>query len=375
MKILTATTVASLLTVTVFAQVDVASRRTLSIQTEEAVSRGSEESLGAVGYFWFNQNNYPWTNTALRVIYAGVFLDAELSYYVAGNTNSAVGLGGGGGAFINSVTPYVNGERLARQSYSGDDVHARVFVNQTIPNPSPLALNLRGTYAISESFYRDNGSTENFNLPPDFFTQTLQAELRFGGVQPGLLSKRGAELYVGADANYRSGFDAFGPDSGPVLGRQSEYERVFSSLTFKLPAGPTVVDARLCGGYGDHLDELSAWKLGGNLVNVGSYAYTLHGYYLHEFCTDRFVMSNLALTVPVNDDHKLAVHFYGDWANARGVPPLEREYHNYFGVGSGVSFRAPWKTDVLLSYGYGINAVRNGGHGGHEVALGLERQF
>ena len=375
MKFLTTITVACLLTASAFAQVDVASRRTLSIQAEEAISSGSEETLSAIGYFLFNQNNYPWTNTALRVIYAGVFLDAELSYYVAGNTNSAVGLGGGGGAFVDSVTPYVNGERLARQSFSGDDVHARVFVNQTIPNPSPLALNLRGTYAISESFYRDNGSTANFNLPTDFFTQTLQAELRFGGFEPGLLAKRGAELYVGADVNYRSNFESFGPNGGPVLGHQSEYERVFSSLALRLPAGPTIVSARLCGGYGDHIDELSAWKLGGNIANVGSYAYTLHGYYLHEFFTDRFVMSNLALTVPVNDDHKLAVHFYGDWTNARGVPPLEREYHNYFGVGSGVSFRGPWKTDVLVSYGYGINAVRDGEHGGHEVALGLERQF
>jgi hypothetical protein len=135
------------------------------------------------------------------------------------------------------------------------------------------------------------------------------------------------------------------------------------------------VGARIAGGYGEHLDELSAWKLGGNLVNIEPYASTLHGYYLHEFFTDRFVMSNLALSIPVNDKHNLAVHFYGDWANARGVPPLAPEYHNYVGVGSGVSFRGPWKTDFLLSYGYGINAERNGDRGGHEVALGLEKQF
>jgi hypothetical protein len=142
-----------------------------------------------------------------------------------------------------------------------------------------------------------------------------------------------------------------------------------------LPVGPTILAGRLAGGYGEHLDELSAWKLGGNIVNVGSYAYTLHGYYLREFFTDRFVMSNLALSVPVSDEHNLAVHFYGDWANARGVAPMQREYHNYFGVGSGVSCRGPWKMNVLLNYGYGVNAVRNGVHGGNEVALGLERQF
>jgi hypothetical protein len=362
------------MTANVFAQVDIEHRRTIEVQTEMSVYH-SEEALGGFGYFWFNENNYPWTNTALRVIFAGIYIDSELSYYVAGNTNTAVGIGAGGGLYLDGITPYVNGELLSHQQFDGDDVGGRVFINQTIPNPTPLPLNVRGSYFISQTFYRKSSTTENFILPPDFFTQTIQAEVRFGGIEPGLLSKRGAELYIEADANYRSGFDAFGPASGPVLGHQSEYEHIFASLGARLPAGPLTVSGRIAGGYGDHLDELSSWKLGGNLVNVEPYSYTLHGYYLREIFTDRFVMSNLALSVPVNDEHKLALHFYGDWANARGVPPLAREYDNYFGAGAGVSFRGPWRTDFLLSYGYGFNAVRNGDRGGHEVALGLERQF
>ncbi len=358
----------------VFGQVDVEHRRTVAMQTGMAVG-GSEEALGGFGYFWFNENNYPWTNTALRIIFAGVYVDSELSYFVAGNTNTAIGVGGGGGLFLDSVTPYVNGERLSHQSFYGDDVGGRIFINQKIPNPTPLPLNVRGSYVISQTFYRDAGDTKNFDLPPDFYTQTIRAELRLGGMEPGLLSRLGAELYLEADANYRSGMNTFGPVGGPALGHQTEYQRVFGSLGAKLPAGQLGVTARICGGYGDHLDELSAWKLGGNLINVEPLSYTLHGYYLHEFFTDRFVMSNLALSVPLTEKHHVRMQFYGDWANARGVPPLAREYHNYFGVGTGFSFRGPWDTDMLLSYGYGVNAIRNGDRGGHEVALGLERQF
>ncbi len=362
------------LAVPAFAQVDIEHRRTLTAQTGTSVYQ-SEESLGGFGYFWFNENRFPWTNTALRVFFAGIYADAELSYYVAGNTNTAVGLGAGGGLYLDGINPYVNGELLSHQRFDGDDVGGRVFINQTIPNPSPLPLNLRATNSIYQTFYRKADTTEDFILPPDFYTQTVLAELRFGGIEPGLLSKRGAELYVAADANYRSGFDRFGPVGGPTLGRQSGYERIFASLGARLPAGPVTVSARIAGGYGDHLDELSAWKIGGNLVGIEPYSYTIHGYYLREIFTDRFVLSNLALSVPVSDEHNVAVHFYGDWANARGVPPLARDYDNYFGVGAGLSFRGPWKTDFLVSYGYGINAVRNGDRGGHEVALGLERQF
>src|ERR1043166_3105301 len=374
MKSLLAVAGLCLLATTAFAQVDIEHRRTITLQTGIAVAQ-SEEELGGFGYFWFNEDHFPWTNTALRVIFAGIYVDSELSYYVGGNTNTAVGVGAGGGLYLDSITPYVNGERLARQSVTGGAVGGHVFINQTIPNPTPLPLNVRGSYFIYQTFYRDSGTTRAFVLPPDFFTQTIQAELRFGGIEPGLLSKRGAELYIETDANYRSGFDAFGPVGGPVLGHQSQYERVFASLGAKLPAGPLVLSAPIAGRYGDHIDELSAWKLGGNLVSVDPFSYTLHGYYLREIFTDRFVMSNLALSVPVNDTHNIAVHFYGDWANARGVPPLAREYHNYFGIGTGVSFRGPWKTDLLLSYGYGINAVRNDDRGGHEVALGLEMHF
>jgi hypothetical protein len=51
-------------------QVDIESRRTLILQT--SLSLRGEEQPNAFGYYWFNENNYPWTNTALRVIFAGI---------------------------------------------------------------------------------------------------------------------------------------------------------------------------------------------------------------------------------------------------------------------------------------------------------------
>lgn len=357
-----------------FAQVDVEHRRTLTFQAGSAIAQ-SEESPGGFGFFWFNDDRFPWTNTALRIIFAGIYVDSELSYYVAGNTNTAIGIGGGGGVLLDGITPYVNGERLSQQSFKGDDVGGRIFINQTIPNPTPLPLNLRASYFISQFYYRTASDTAKaFVVPTDFYTQTAQAEFRFGGIEPGLLSKRGAELYIAIDSNYRTGFNRFGPL--PVTyGRQSDFEHVFGSLGARLPAGPLSVSARICGGYGNNLDELSAWKLGGNLVNVDPYAYTLHGYYLRELFTDRFVMSNLALAIPLADESKLALHLYADWAIARGVLPLARDYDNYFGLGTGVSFKVGKSVAMLVSYGYGVNAVRNGNHGGHEVALGMEKQF
>ena len=358
------------------AQVDIENRRTITLQTGDSISK-SEEAMSGFGYFWFNQNNYPWTNTALRVIFAGVLADTELSYFVGGNTNTAIGVGAGGGIYMDGVTPYVDGERLARQEFNGDDIGGRVFINQTIPNPTPLPLNVRASYFVYQYFYRTTTSTSSaFTVPSDFAVQTIQTELRYGGIEPGFFSRRGAELLLEADANYRSGFHPFGETIAPVVdGHQTDYQHLFASLAAKLPTGPLTLSGRFCGGYGNNLDEISAWRLGGNLINIDPYAYTLHGYYLREFFTDRFLMSNLALSVPLAARHNLALHFYGDWALARGVPPLATDFHNYFGVGAGLSVRGPWRTDFLLSYGYGINAIRDGERGGQEIAIGLEKNF
>jgi len=355
-----------------FAQVDVEHRRSLMVQT--SFSANGEEQLGGFGFYWFNENNFPRTNMALRVIFAGIYLGSELSYFLPAATNTAVGLGAGGGAFVDSVTPYVDGERVTARSFYGDAAEAHVFINHTIPNPTPLPLNLRGTYTVAGSFYREADSTAGFDLPPDFLTQTFQAEIRFGGIEPGLTGMRGAELYLSADANYRTGFDAFGP-AGANYPAHSQYQRAFGSLAVKLPAGPVTVFARICGGIGEDLDQISAWKIGGNLVGVESWSLPVRGYYSREFLADDFTLANLELILPICKKCGVLGHLYGDWAAYKPVPPAAGDWHNLLGVGAGVSLRAFWGIRTLVTYGYGINAVRNGNHGNHEIALALEKSF
>src|ERR1041385_2306820 len=75
----------------VWAQVDVEHRRTLTLQSGHAIGP-SEEAPNGYGYFWFNENHFPWDQTALRFNYAVVYLDGELSYFLPVETVTAVGL-------------------------------------------------------------------------------------------------------------------------------------------------------------------------------------------------------------------------------------------------------------------------------------------
>jgi len=355
------------------AQVDIDRRRVLLLATGGCVANG-DEAVSGIGALWFNENHYPWTNTALRIFYAGIFVDAELSWFVGGQTNTAVGAGAGGGFFADGLTPYRDGDRLTREEFYGDSANGRVFLNQTIPNPTPLPLNLRATYAVVGQFYREASSTKNLTLPNDHLVQSVFAEMRFGGIEPGLAARRGAEVYLLAEANYRSGFDAFGP-VGAEYDAESKYTRLFGSLALKLPVGPATVYGRLCGGLGEHIDQLSAWKLGGNLINFDAVTLTIHGYYTREIFAEDFGLANLMVGQKLADWHELTGYLYGDWAVAHTVPPGDGDWRNYFGVGAGVGFRTVFNTRVLVAYGYGFNARRRDTRGGHELSLALEKQF
>ena len=240
-----------------------------------------------------------------------------------------------------------------------------------------MPINVRATYTVSGTFFRDTSTTLNFQRPDDFLTQSVTAELRLGGIEPGLTAKRGAELHILADANYRSGFDPFGPNGAPFPAHV-QYDRLFGALGGKIPLGPTVLVARTSGGLGEHLDELSAWKLGGNMVNIDPYGYTIHGYYTREIFADDFGLANLEFAFPITNWHKLTGHLYGDYAIVNQLDVTVGKtmgWHSFFGVGAGIGFNTFWDTTFLISYGYGINAVRNGDRGGHEVGIALERKF
>jgi hypothetical protein len=366
------------LTATATGQIDQTHRRTAMIQSGTAVG-DSEEAVGGVGYFLFNEAEYPWDNTVLRLIYAGVYADAELSTFLSSAETTAVGAGLDGGFFIDSVTPYVDGERLSRQSFYGDRAGVRLFVDQELAefplNETILVpVHLRGTYRVGGRFYRETSDTQNFEMPENILLQTLLAEFRIGAVRPRFPYREGFEIYLGLEANYRTGQEAFGPTTG-LFDTSATYQRALASMGGEVPLGPVRVYGRVTGGTGDDIDEIAAWRVGGNLSHADTWSFPLHGYYTRELFAEDFGLANLELIVPVLEDAQLNLHFYGDYAAVRTVPPQDGEWHSFIGTGAGVSFTAWWQVRTLVNYGYGVTAVRNGDHGGHEIGLALQKEF
>ncbi len=362
-----------------YAQVDVEKRQTLTFQVGAPISREDKERLDPLGYFWFNRNDFPSKGTALRVIFAGPYLDAELSRFLPAHPKTALGAGLGGGAYVDRITPYSRGLPISSQEFDVDSAEARIFADREVTqvklgDEGALPLDVRLTLGFAREFHRSTGRTKEFVLPAEFSTRYVMGELRLGGIEPGLGARQGLEVYASIDADFRSGFHPFGPAGAPYP-EENRYRRSFLSLSAKIPIKRDTYFARVAGGLGQHVDELSAWKLGGNLVGFEPYVYPIHGYYTEEFLADEFGIVNLEWRREIKEEGRLESHVYADYAVVRVVPPGERGRSGWLGVGAGVSFRGPWRTLWLLSYGYGVNAARGGERGSHEVAIALEKSF
>ncbi len=360
-----------------YAQVDVATRRTLQVQI--GMASGADERVYPFPYFWFNQNDFPWNGAALRLIYGITYVDSELAWFLPSHPKTAIGGGLGGGSISNLITPYVDGEHLSRDEFNVGGIGTRLFVNQDLApvlmgGQAEVPMSLRFTYGINQGIFTRSGSTRDFVLPPKFLTQTVLGEFRLGGLEPGLTSDQGLEVYASAEAGFRSGFAPFGPVGNPYPA-EDHYTRSLLSASVKIPVGQNVYFGRLAGGIGRTVDEISAWQLGGNCIGLEPFLYPIHGYYTMEFLAEDFGLLNLGWTHRFLEDDRLAVHVYADHADMKLVPPNEPVWISRSGVGAGIGFRTPGRLDWIVSYGYGINATRDGGPGNHEIALALEHSF
>ena len=322
----------------------------------------------------------PWHLRNIRaLIYAGLFVDSEVSWFLPSSPKTVIGGGLGGGPLADLITPYVNDEPLSRQEFNVGSIGVRIFAERELANlrvgdEQGLPLNVRLTYAIARGLFSRSGSTAEFVLPPSFSTQSVLAEFRLGGIEPGLTAARGLEVYTSAEEGFRSGFRAFGPEGAPYP-EHDRYRTALVSLAAKIPVARSVYSVRLAGAWGEGMDELSAWKVGGNCLGVEPFLYPLHGYYTQEFLAEDFGILNLAWSHQILDDHRLAVHVYADRAATLLVPPNLKKWYDRSGVGAGIGFRGPGSLDWLVSYGDGINANHDGGRDNQEFAVALERAF
>jgi hypothetical protein len=320
-------------------------------------------------FYYLNEPNFLETNLTLRLAIAPVYLDSEFGFSGALGPDTDLGLGLAGGGFADSYYEYRDGTFLRSNSFTGHSAEVSGAIYHLF-NPGQV-IPLNGVLRLREhvSVYdTDDDTSPSFVLPRDHSTLALRTGLRWGGREPLLHPDLAMEISAWYEGQFRSGSGAYGYDGDRILEPFSELMFARALLIYTLPDSKQNLSLSLTGGDSAHADRFSAYRLGGNLPLSSEFPLLIPGYFYQELSARSFVNLSGEYSVPLDAAKHWDLTAYGAVAEMDYLPGLSQPGDVNSGVGLGLACRAgSWQ--VQASYGYGIEAIRDGRRGGQNIGI------
>lgn len=354
------------------AQVDPVPRQLVQVGYNQPL-RGVSP-LPGYAFYYLNRPDFPRTNLTLRLAVAPVYLDSELALRqaVGPQTDLAFGLAGGG--FADSYSEVRRGNYIREESYLGHAAEGGVSLYHRFNPRQQLPLFGIVRTRFHQSFIeRDSRTWPNFAVPEDVRMVTVRTGLRLGGEEPVLISDLGFEVSAWYEGQFRSQEPAYGFNGDRFIEREAHlfWGRAGLNYTF---ASRQTISLNLAGGTSVNADRLSAYRLGSWLPLGSELPLSLPGYYYQEISARSFANASLQLIQPLS--RRFSVVAMAATALVDYAPGLEQPGRWHTGVGGGVVYRAPsgaWQ--VILNYGYGVDAIRRDERGAHSVGILAQFDF
>ncbi len=352
------------------AQIDPVQRDLIQLGYNQAV-QGHAPFVG-YAYYYHNQPDFLRTNLTLRLAVAPVYLDSELGFVHGLGPNTDFGLGLAGGGFADSYYEIHQGTYLPAESFTGHggEISASAYHLFNPGDEIPLNLIVRGTAHYSV-FERNSDTDPAFQLPPDHGEFSVRAGLRWGGVEPTLFPALAMELSVWYEGEFRTAAGAYGYSSNPYeLNQESHLFWAEAALTYTLSKSQQNFSVRLTAGSSVDADHFSAYRLGGFLPLVSEFPLTLPGYFYQEISARQFVLLNASYLVPLDRGERWNLEANVSSAFVDYLPGETQPGNWLNGVGGGILFRSPSdRLKVMLTCGYGVDAIRSGGRGAESIGM------
>ncbi len=337
---------------------------------------GSADPSGT-GFLYWNRVNAPWENTNYTVIWAGPYLEGALVFpnLIAPGTSLGMQLGGLG-YFANFTPEFVNGAPLRNEELNGFSGWGKLWVNHEFGKYTSyeIPLNLRISY---ESEYTNYSASNNLRpgyvRPSNPVLNAVETKLQFGGAIPKVRKQQGLYARIRHIYGHQSNWNDFGP--GGLYKAESDFNKLIGAAGIFAPLiKDQTFGLQFTAAQGWRLDRSTMYQLGGALVR-GEESTRIVGYYTNEFLAEDYYLMNFSYEIPVTEWQDIAVHFYYDYALFRRSDDRAVGWQDVNGVGAGVSFRGPWDTDVLLQWGFALDAVRQDDNGRNEIAIQVGKIF
>lgn len=358
------------------AQMDPERRQLVQVGFEQALDRRGP--LAAYAYYHLNVPKFLSPKRSLRLVLAPGYADSEVAFKEALGPKTDLGLGLAGGAFADSHTEIRGHRFIKEESFKGDGVRGSVSAYHDFPayGPVPLAgiARVEGHYA---KFSHDKTTDPFFAIPEPLTEVNTRAGLRFGGKEPMLSPNLAMEMSAWYEGRHRLDPQAYGRAGDRRVEKTSRLFWGRALLVYNETKSENRFVAAVSGGTSLRADRFSAFRLGGDLPMAAEFPLSLPGYYYQELSASRFGLIAGKYIIPMSRDRKT-------WTTSVTVatalvdfaPGFEQRGKSHTGVGGGVAYLSKSKAwQVLASYGYGVNARRAQGHGGHTAGVLVQFDF
>jgi len=358
------------------AQIDPEKRQLIQVGLNQALDRRGP--LAAYAYYHLNVPNFFSPKRSLRLVLAPGYADSELAFAKALGAKTDLGIGLAGGAFADSHTEIRQSRYIKGESFKGDGVRGSVSAYHDFPQigPVPVAgiLRAEGHYA---KFVRDKTTDPLFAIPEPQTEFNTRAGVRFGGREPFLSPNVAMELSTWYEARYRLDPMSYGYAGDRRIQGNSQLLWGRALLVWNEKESANRFVAVVSGGTSLRADRFSAYRLGGDLPMAAEFPLSLPGYYYQELAARRFGLIGGTYIIPMSRDRVT-------WTTSVTVasalveyaPGYDQKGKSHTGVGGGIAYLSHSKAwQVLASYGYGINARRERGMGGHTVGMLVQFDF
>ena len=360
---------------TALAQIDPEHRNLLQLGYDQPLTGQGPQAIYA--YYYYNNPQFLRTNQALRLAIAPAYLDGELGFKQLLSPTTDVGIGLNGGAYGDNYYEVRQGHYLKGESFDGYGGGASLSLYQLLDPGKLIPLNVVARGGFRYYTFSHNGDTYNyFKVPNDGATAFVRGGLRFAGKEPVLYPDLGLEVSVWFERRWRSNHDPYGFNGDRTVEAVTDLYWVYAGLNYAWTnIGHQISFAVTAGGSSD-ADRFSAWRLGGVLPLVSEFPLVLPGYYYQELTAKRFVHLYGSYIIPLDRAHRFQFRMEAAAARLDYLPGFDQGRDWEVGAGGGLTFTPKSRIcRIILRYGYGFNAIRNGRQGAHSVGLLFQYDF
>jgi hypothetical protein len=358
------------------AQIDPQPRSLLQLGYDLALSDQGPKSLYA--YYYYNDPELISTNLALRLAVAPIYLDGEIGFRQVLSPHTHAGIGVFGGGFGENYYEVREGHYYKEESYNGHGGGTSLNLYHRINPRHRIPLHLVAKSGVHYSAYTATSKTaDDFMLPDDRLGAFARAGLRLGGKEPLLYPDLAMEFSVWIERQWRFDHGQYGfPDDPRFVEAVTDLYWVHGSMSYAWTNTGNQIALSLTAGGSEDADRFSAWRLGGVLPLAAELPLTLPGYFYEEISARRFLHINAAYVAPLSANRCWQLRLGVASAYVDYLPGFELPDRWQTGVGPSLSYTSPgdvWR--VVVRYGYGFNALRDGKSGAQSVGLLFQYNF